>query len=206
MTAPLLPNEIGAESSLPIPIEAPSITVDDIRRQMQELLGPAEAQAAVMPPEEVVKQRMKQRFPKASPEVREVLSGADELLQAIAYVESRGNPKAKSPKGAAGLYQFMPGTAKSLGIDPNDPAQSLDGAKRYMDKLIGRFDSEQLALAAYNWGEGNVARTMKKVAKDKNIDDWRKVSWSMIKNLAPTETQKYVPKVLALRESYITRG
>jgi len=195
------------ETQTPIPDTGSEIDV--LLGELEKLgvsMGPAEAQAAVMPPEEVVKQRMIQRFPKASPEVREVLSGADELLQAIAYVESRGNPKAKSPKGAAGLYQFMPGTAKSLGIDPNDPAQSLDGAKRYMDKLIGRFDSDQLALAAYNWGEGNVARTMKKVAKDKNIDDWRKVSWSMIKNLAPTETQKYVPKVLALRESYITRG
>jgi len=215
MTAPLLPNEIGAESSLPTLIEAPSITVDDIRRQMQELLGPAEAQAAVMPPEEVVKQRMIQRFPKASPEVREVLSGADELLQAIAYVESRGNPKARSPKGAIGLYQFVPGTAKSLGIDPNDPAQSLDGAKRYMDKLIGRFDSEQLALAAYNWGEGNVVSAMKQVARAKKIDDWRKVPWSTLSEfkprgskdyLVPPETRRYVPKVLALRESYLTRG
>ena len=195
--------------------EVPSITVDDIRRQMQELLGPAEAQAAVMPPEEVVKQRMIQRFPKASPEVREVLSGADELLQAIAYVESRGNPKARSPKGAIGLYQFVPGTAKSLGIDPNDPAQSLDGAKRYMDKLIGRFDSEQLALAAYNWGEGNVASAMKQVARAKKIDDWRKVPWSTLSEfkprgskdyLVPPETRQYVPKVLALRESYLTRG
>lgn len=193
----------GQEPETAMPELTPT---SDLMRRINSLLGPAEAQANVMPPEEVVKQRMDQRFPKASPEVREVLSGADELLQAIAYVESRGNPKARSPKGAAGLYQFMPGTAKSLGINPNDPAEALDGAKRYMDKLIGRFDSEQLALAAYNWGEGNVARAMKKVAASKKLDDWRKVSWSMIKNLAPTETQKYVPKVLALRESYITRG
>lgn len=171
-----------------------------------DLIGPAEAQAAAMPPEEIERRKMEARFPKATPEIRSLLAGADPLLQAIAKVESNGNPKARSRAGALGLYQMMPGTARMLGIDPSDPRQSLDGAKRYMDYLISKFDTEQLALAAYNWGEGNVAKAMRAVAKAKKMDDWRRVSWSMIQNRAPKETRNYVPKVLALRESYITRG
>jgi len=201
------PEEQPAAAEVTTPAAASEI--DTLLGELESLgvsVGPTETQAAAMPPEEIERRKMEARFPKATPEIRSLLAGADPLLQAIAKVESNGNPKARSRAGALGLYQMMPGTARMLGIDPSDPRQSLDGAKRYMDYLISKFDTEQLALAAYNWGEGNVAKAMRAVAKAKKIDDWRRVSWSMIQDRAPKETRNYVPKVLALRESYITRG
>jgi soluble lytic murein transglycosylase-like protein len=80
------------------------------------------------------------------------------LLAAIATVESGGNPDAVSSAGARGLMQFMPGTARAMGIDPSDPAQAVDGAARLLVRLRDSFGSIELALAAYNAGEGAVRR------------------------------------------------
>lgn len=80
------------------------------------------------------------------------------LLAALVEVESGGNPKAKSPKGALGLAQLMPRTAEALGVvDPTDPAQNLDGAARHLSTLLTKYRGNvSLALAAYNAGEGAV--------------------------------------------------
>ncbi len=80
------------------------------------------------------------------------------LLAAVAKVESGGNAAAVSPAGARGLMQFMPGTARAMGIDPLDPAQAIDGAARLLTQLRGRLGSLELALAGYNAGEGAVRR------------------------------------------------
>jgi soluble lytic murein transglycosylase-like protein len=81
------------------------------------------------------------------------------LLRAIGWVESHFNPNAVSPKGARGLMQFMPGTAKRFGIDPMDPAQAIEGAGRYMRALLDMFGGNlQKAIAGYNAGEGNVQK------------------------------------------------
>lgn len=80
------------------------------------------------------------------------------LLAAVAKVESGGNANAVSSAGARGLMQFMPGTARSMGIDPMDPAQAIDGAARLLTRLRDSFGSIDLALAAYNAGEGAVRR------------------------------------------------
>jgi len=81
------------------------------------------------------------------------------LLAAVARAESGFDPAAKSPAGAVGLMQLMPATARSLGVDPLDPAQAADGAARllagYLRDYGGRTD---LALAAYNAGPGAVRR------------------------------------------------
>ncbi|MCZ2830281.1 transglycosylase SLT domain-containing protein [Modestobacter sp. VKM Ac-2986] len=80
------------------------------------------------------------------------------LLAAVAKTESGFDSSAVSPAGARGLMQFMPATAKSLGVDAGDPASSIDGAARYLSSLTQQFGSTELALAAYNAGPGAVSR------------------------------------------------
>ncbi len=81
------------------------------------------------------------------------------LLAAQLYAESGFNPFAVSPAGAQGIAQFMPGTARSLGLDdPFDAAKAIDAQAHLMRDLLRRFGSVPLALAAYNAGPGAVAR------------------------------------------------
>jgi soluble lytic murein transglycosylase-like protein len=72
--------------------------------------------------------------------------------------ESGWNPTARSHKGAIGLAQLMPGTARQLGVDPHDPEQNLRGGARYLAAQYRRFGSWRLALAAYNAGPGAVEK------------------------------------------------
>lgn len=81
------------------------------------------------------------------------------LIRAVIQAESAGNARALSPKGAVGLMQLMPGTAKELGVDPSDPVQNVMGGAKYLASLLKRFDGDQkLALAGYNAGPGAVER------------------------------------------------
>jgi soluble lytic murein transglycosylase-like protein len=81
------------------------------------------------------------------------------LLAAQLYAESNFNPFARSPAGALGIAQFMPGTARAMGLrNPLDPAAAIDAQAHLMRDLLRRFGSVPLALAAYNAGEGAVAR------------------------------------------------
>ncbi|MBD8697305.1 lytic transglycosylase domain-containing protein [Stenotrophomonas sp. CFBP 13718] len=82
------------------------------------------------------------------------------LLQAVVSQESSFNPRAVSPAGAVGLMQLMPGTARRFGVrDRFDPAQNLRGGARYLVWLLDHFNQDlDLALAAYNAGEGSVRR------------------------------------------------
>jgi soluble lytic murein transglycosylase-like protein len=83
------------------------------------------------------------------------------LLAAQLYAESNFNPFAVSPAGARGIAQFMPGTARALGLaDPFDPAAAIDAQAHLMRDLLRRFASVPLALAAYNAGAGAVAACM----------------------------------------------
>lgn len=78
------------------------------------------------------------------------------LFQALIEAESSYNPTAVSPKGAFGLGQLMPTTARSLGVDRTDPNQNLEGAARYLLAQLSEFRDIDLALAAYNAGPHRV--------------------------------------------------
>lgn len=82
----------------------------------------------------------------------------EDLFLRLVNQESRFNPKALSNKGAIGLAQLMPGTARGLGVDPHDPVQNLDGGARYLMQQYRKFGSWRLALAAYNAGPGAVEK------------------------------------------------
>lgn len=126
-----------------------------------------------------------------------VEEGVPPALAWLAETESTFNPTARSPVGARGLFQLMPDTAKSLGLqtfmpdERTDPEKSARAAARYLRALHGRFGDWPLVLAAYNAGEGRVGRTLKK-------ENAR--TFAGIAEALPAETRMYVPKVLATIE------
>ena len=119
-----------------------------------------------------------------------VVEGVPPELAWLAEAESSLNPAARSPAGAKGLFQFMPDTAKSMGLgtflpdERTDPEKSARAAARYLRTLHGRFGNWALALAAYNAGEGRVGRTL--VAK-------HATTFTAIADALPAETRMYVP-------------
>lgn len=82
----------------------------------------------------------------------------EDLFLRLVQQESGWNPQARSHKGALGLAQLMPQTARSLGVNPMVPAQNLEGGARYLRTQYDKFGSWRLALAAYNAGPGAVER------------------------------------------------
>lgn len=120
--------------------------------------------------------------------------GADilpSLEQAVMQVESGGNPAAVSSKGAMGTMQTMPGTLRDpgYGVTPardQSPAEMERVGKDFLGAMLRQYGDPRLALAAYNWGPGNVDRAMQ--THGGNVD-------AVLAN-APAETRAYVPKVL----------
>ncbi|WP_264213422.1 lytic transglycosylase domain-containing protein [Leisingera thetidis] len=82
----------------------------------------------------------------------------EELFLRLVQQESNWNPKAKSHKGALGLAQLMPATARALGVNPDVPRQNLEGGARYLARQFRKFGSWRLALAAYNAGPEAVVK------------------------------------------------
>ncbi len=82
----------------------------------------------------------------------------EDLFLRLVQQESGWNPNARSHKGAMGLAQLMPQTARALGVNPRDPAQNLEGGARYLRRQFETFGSWRLALAAYNAGPGAVQK------------------------------------------------
>jgi soluble lytic murein transglycosylase-like protein len=82
----------------------------------------------------------------------------EDLFLRLVRTESGFHPAAKSSKGAIGLAQLMPHTARNLGVNPHDPGENLDGGARYLSQQYRRFGDWRLALAAYNAGPEAVER------------------------------------------------
>jgi len=116
-------------------------------------------------------------------------------LKYLPVIESALNPRAKSRVGATGLWQIMFNTAKDLDLKVNsyvdermDPFKSSDAAAKYLSELFERFNDWNLAIAAYNYGPGNIRRAIK-ASGYSNF-------WNL-RGYLPKETANYVPSFIA---------
>ncbi len=120
-------------------------------------------------------------------------------LALLPFIESAFNPEAFSRAKASGMWQFMPATGKDFKLTQNifrderrDVIQSTDAALDYLQRLYNMFGDWELALAAYNWGEGNVSKAIKRNQAKKLPTDYASLKM-------PDETRNYVPKLLAVK-------
>lgn len=138
------------------------------------------------------RERVDRLLPVIAPLLRK--EGIPVQLAAVVLVESGGNPRALSPKGARGLWQLMPDTAREYGLIVNaatdqrlDVVQSTRAAAAYLRDLYAEFGNWKLALAAYNAGDKTVHRAMARTGGN---------GFATASIALPAETQSYVPKVM----------
>jgi membrane-bound lytic murein transglycosylase D len=122
-------------------------------------------------------------------------------LALLPVIESAFNPQALSTANAAGIWQFMPDTGKTFSLQQNmfkderrGVLASTDAALTYLQRLYTMFGDWQLALAAYNWGEGNVQKAIQK-----NRALGKPTDFESLADLMPAETRNYVPKLQAVK-------
>jgi hypothetical protein len=138
------------------------------------------------------------RFESAKP-YKDVLKKLDPLTRAVIRTESRENHAQISPVGAIGLMQIMPATAAHLRINPYNPIENIEGGRKYLRQMVDKYDNVELALAAYNWGPGNVDKA-KSFLERKGV---KPTFANMVKYATrislPQETKDYITRV---KENY----
>jgi len=129
-------------------------------------------------------------------------------LALLPIIESAFNPQALSSADAAGIWQFVPGTGKDFNLKQNmfkderrGVLASTDAALTYLQRLYTMFGDWQLALAAYNWGEGNVQKAIKR-----NQEAGKPTDFESLADLMPAETRNYVPKLQAVKNIVANPG
>ncbi|GAA6118026.1 transglycosylase SLT domain-containing protein [Acidovorax sp. FG27] len=146
-------------------------------------------------------QRMTERSSKYLFHIVEELErrGMPTELALLPYIESAFNPQAVSSARAVGMWQFMPATGSDFDLKQNafrddrrDVLASTRAALDYLQKLYGMFGDWHLALAAYNWGQGNVGRA---IARNEKLG----LGTSYTELTMPAETRMYVPKLQAVK-------
>jgi membrane-bound lytic murein transglycosylase D len=171
------PPQAKPGTSLPLPKPTPQLEREVWIQKLKERPWPKPAKAYVS--------RLKPVF---------AAENIPEELMWVAEVESSFDPRARSPAGAAGLFQLMPATAKRYGLSTSPFDQRLkaeasaQAAAKYLKFLYGHFHDWRLALAAYNAGEGTVQNLLKR---------HRARTYDAISTHLPAETQMFVPKVEA---------
>ncbi|MFL6659042.1 MAG: transglycosylase SLT domain-containing protein [Massilia sp.] len=122
-------------------------------------------------------------------------------LALLPIIESAFNPQANSSAAAVGLWQFVPGTGRDYNLKQNTfkddrrgVLASTDAALSYLQRLYTMFGDWPLALAAYNWGEGNVQKAIKH-----NQALGKPTDYESLADLMPAETRNYVPKLQAVK-------
>ncbi len=129
-------------------------------------------------------------------------------LALLPVIESAFNPQASSSVNAAGIWQFMPATGRDFSLKQNlfkderrGVLASTDAALTYLQRLYTMFGDWQLALAAYNWGEGNVQKAIKR-----NQSLGKPTDFESLADLMPAETRNYVPKLQAVKNIIANPG
>ncbi|MBF5005961.1 transglycosylase SLT domain-containing protein [Diaphorobacter caeni] len=202
--SPISPYELGSTNYDVTGIKAPADLWDRIRRGFampdlqNELVRDREQWYSTRPDYMF---RMTERSSKYLFHIVEELErrGMPTELALLPYIESAFNPQAVSTAKAAGMWQFMPATGTYFDLKQNafrddrrDVLASTRAALDYLQKLYGMFGDWHLALAAYNWGEGSVARA---IARNEKLG----LGTSYQELNMPNETRLYVPKLQAVK-------
>lgn len=129
-------------------------------------------------------------------------------LALLPFIESAFNPQALSSANAAGMWQFVPGTGRDFNLKQNvfkderrGIVASTDAALTYLQRLYDMFGDWQLALAAYNWGEGSVQKAIQR-----NRALGKPTDFESLSELMPAETRNYVPKLQAVKNIIANPG
>ena len=190
------------------PVDYPELSTDTLKVRLKQLNARTPFNIEYNPSlESVIKHYLKTRRASLSrlmglshfyfPMFEEALDKEDIPLEVkyLAIVESALKPRARSRVGATGLWQFMFNTAKDLGLKVNsyvdermDPVKSSEAAAKYLSELYIRFNDWNLAIAAYNYGPGNIKRAIK-ASGYSNF-------WNL-RGYLPKETANYVPSFIA---------